>query len=362
MLRLSRAFGDRRGRPGWALAVFRGQAAHRRPRQQTCCCSWTRRCAWCGNTCRRPRRGTGCGSTFPLTRSSSITAPPSISNQEQNETIVGSSPTRQGGIIWSYGHPGRTGTLAPGHLSEPDDAYPLKNGQVTVADAQNCLVLVINHNQTVADQDRYQRPVRAPPADLDGLPERGHAPGRRQRARLGDHRFLGDRVHPGLASCPGRFSRRSATRRTPSSSDLTATSSPTTPHPGRSWSSTAPGGSCTATTIRPDRARPNHPSLAELLPSGVFMLNDDYNDRTWWPSTQPPGHWYGNTASMARQAPHEDSSTPLTASTYCCRTDQHPRTRRRGEKHHCDPGRVRGPIRGFPIPERDCGRIVNCRA
>ena len=23
----------------------------------------------------------------------------------------------------------------------------------------------------------------------------------------------------------------------------------------------------------------NHPSLVELLPSGVFMLNDDYNDR-----------------------------------------------------------------------------------
>ena len=23
----------------------------------------------------------------------------------------------------------------------------------------------------------------------------------------------------------------------------------------------------------------NHPSLAELLPSGVFMANDDYNDR-----------------------------------------------------------------------------------
>jgi hypothetical protein len=23
----------------------------------------------------------------------------------------------------------------------------------------------------------------------------------------------------------------------------------------------------------------NHPSLAELLPSGVFMTNDDYNDR-----------------------------------------------------------------------------------
>ena len=36
----------------------------------------------------------------------------------------------------------------------------------------------------------------------------------------------------------------------------------------------------------------NHPSLTELLPSGVFMVNDDY-DHGWPPSTRPPGRWSG---------------------------------------------------------------------
>ena len=73
-----------------------------------------------------------------------------ISNQEENETIV-KIAYPSGKIVWSYGHPGQPGT-ARGYLHEPDDAYLLKNGQVTVADAVNCRVLVINENHTVARQ------------------------------------------------------------------------------------------------------------------------------------------------------------------------------------------------------------------
>ena len=73
-----------------------------------------------------------------------------LSNQEQNETII-KIAYPSGKIVWSYGHPGHSGT-APGYLHEPDDAYLLKNGQLTVADANNCRVLVINQNRTVAHQ------------------------------------------------------------------------------------------------------------------------------------------------------------------------------------------------------------------
>jgi hypothetical protein len=52
-----------------------------------------------------------------------------ISNQEQSETII-KIAYPSGTIIWSYGHPRRAGTAA-GYLSEPDDAYLLKDGQVT---------------------------------------------------------------------------------------------------------------------------------------------------------------------------------------------------------------------------------------
>ena len=73
-----------------------------------------------------------------------------VSNQEQNDTIV-KIAYPSGKIVWSYGHPRRPGTAA-GYLHEPDDAYLLKNGQITVADAVNCRVLVINPNGTVAHQ------------------------------------------------------------------------------------------------------------------------------------------------------------------------------------------------------------------
>lgn len=45
-------------------------------------------------------------------------------------------------ITWQFGHYGRTGAAA-GFLNTPDDAYPLANGNVTVADIKNCRILVI---------------------------------------------------------------------------------------------------------------------------------------------------------------------------------------------------------------------------
>jgi outer membrane protein assembly factor BamB len=66
-----------------------------------------------------------------------------ISNEEQNERIV-QLAFPSGRLLWSYGHPGVAGS-EPGYLHEPDDAYLLKNGTVSVADAQNCRVLLISH-------------------------------------------------------------------------------------------------------------------------------------------------------------------------------------------------------------------------
>ena len=70
-----------------------------------------------------------------------------ISNEEQNERIV-QLAYPSGKLLWSYGHPGVTGS-EPGYLHEPDDAYLLRNGDVTVADAQNCRVLRISPQKKV---------------------------------------------------------------------------------------------------------------------------------------------------------------------------------------------------------------------
>ena len=45
-------------------------------------------------------------------------------------------------VIWQYGHYNRPGG-GPGELHTPDDAYPLVNGDVVVADIRNCRILEI---------------------------------------------------------------------------------------------------------------------------------------------------------------------------------------------------------------------------
>jgi outer membrane protein assembly factor BamB len=73
-----------------------------------------------------------------------------ISNQEQNETIV-QLAFPSGKVTWSYGHPHAPGSAA-GYLHEPDDAYLLRDGTVTVADAQNCRLLWIAPDHHVRAQ------------------------------------------------------------------------------------------------------------------------------------------------------------------------------------------------------------------
>src|SRR5579862_8149873 len=65
-----------------------------------------------------------------------------ISNQEDQHTIqVISLPA--GRVIWRYGHVNERGS-APGYLNTPDDAYLLRSGLISVADAYNCRVIFID--------------------------------------------------------------------------------------------------------------------------------------------------------------------------------------------------------------------------
>jgi hypothetical protein len=70
-----------------------------------------------------------------------------ISNQEEQHTIqIVSFP--RGQLLWRYGHVNRKGARR-GYLNTPDDAYLLRNGLVTVADAYNCRVLFISHSHRI---------------------------------------------------------------------------------------------------------------------------------------------------------------------------------------------------------------------
>jgi len=199
-----------------------------------------------------------------------------ISNQEQNETII-KLAYPSGKIIWSFGHPGHPGT-APGYLNEPDDAYLLKNGQVTVADAQNCRVLVINANRTVAHQIGTDGVcLHHPPASM-GSPN-GDTP-------LADGNLLVSEINGSWVSEYTPAGKLVWTVQLP----ISYPSDPQQLGPDRYLIAdyASPGQilefNREGTILYRYRAASgpgmlNHPSLAELLPSGVFMANDDYNDR-----------------------------------------------------------------------------------
>ena len=73
-----------------------------------------------------------------------------ISNQEDNHTIV-EIAYPSGKLLWQYGHPMQPGS-GPGYLNQPDDAYVLKNGDVTVADAMNDRILFLSPAGSVLGQ------------------------------------------------------------------------------------------------------------------------------------------------------------------------------------------------------------------
>jgi hypothetical protein len=199
-----------------------------------------------------------------------------ISNQEQNDTVV-EIAYPSGKIIWSYGHPRRPGTAA-GYLHEPDDAYLLKNGQITVADANNCRVLVLNRGGAVAHQIGTNGVCQHNPPASMGTPN-GDTP-------LPDGNLLISEINGSWVSEYTRAGKLVWTVQLP----ISYPSDPQQLGPDRYLIAdyAAPGqilefnrrGHILYRYRAPSGpGMLNHPSLAEILPSGVIMVNDDYNNR-----------------------------------------------------------------------------------
>ncbi len=199
-----------------------------------------------------------------------------ISNQEQNETIV-EIGYPSGKILWSYGHPKQSGT-APGFLHEPDDAYLLKNGQITVADAQNCRVLVVDPDGTVADQIGTTGVcVHNPPTSM-GSPN-GDTP-------LADGNLLVSEINGSWVTEYTPHGNLVWTVHLPIAypsdpqqigPDLYLIADYSTP--GQVLEFTRGGQILYRYDVTTGPGMLDHPSLAELLPSGVVMANDDYRNR-----------------------------------------------------------------------------------
>jgi hypothetical protein len=205
-----------------------------------------------------------------------------ISNQEQNETIL-QIGYPSGKIVWAYGHPKAAGT-SPGYLHEPDDAYLLRNGQITVADAENCRVLVINGNGTVASQVGTDGAcVHNPPQSM-GSPN-GDTP-------LWDGNLLVSEINGSWVSeytpagqlvwtvhlpisYPSDPQQLGASQTVNSNRYLIADYA----SPGEILQFNRQGQVLSTYDVTSGPGRLDHPSLVEELPNGIYLINDDYNHR-----------------------------------------------------------------------------------
>jgi outer membrane protein assembly factor BamB len=199
-----------------------------------------------------------------------------ISNEEDNDTIV-MLGYPSGRLLWSYGH-SKVPSASPGYLNQPDDAYRLKNGEITVADAKNCRVLVIRPGQGVISQIGTNGDcVHAPPAGL-GYPN-GDTP-------LADGNFLISEINGSWVSeyTPGGQ---------PVWTVKLPIAYPSDPQqlgpnlymvadyhrPGGIYEFNRQGQILWSYHPSSGPGMLNHPSLAERLPSGLIAVNDDYRDR-----------------------------------------------------------------------------------
>jgi outer membrane protein assembly factor BamB len=201
-----------------------------------------------------------------------------ISNQEDNHTIV-EIGYPSGKILWQYGHPGQPGS-APGYLDQPDDAYLLKSGTITVADASNNRILFISPQGQIIGQIGNGADTHDPPVSI-AYPN-GDTP-------LLDGNVLVSEINGSWVDEYTPAGKLVWTVHIPTvnypsdpqqiGSDLYLMTDYDPPAEGRILEFTREGHVTWLYDAQAGDAMLKKPSLAERLPNGLIMVNDDYRDR-----------------------------------------------------------------------------------
>jgi hypothetical protein len=198
-----------------------------------------------------------------------------VANEEEAHTVV-QIDIKTHNRIHLYGVPGVAGG-GPGLLNTPDDAYPLPNGQVEIADAYNCRIIWVSHHRIVGQLGRTGVCVHDPPRTFGAvngdtpLPDGGtliseipghwiddiSASGRLRWAVRAPVRYPSDpQLLPGGRILVADYSR-----------------------PGQLVIMNGRGRVFWRYRLSSGWGALNHPSLALWLPNGNIAVNDDYNDR-----------------------------------------------------------------------------------
>jgi len=201
-----------------------------------------------------------------------------ISNQEDNHTIV-QIGYPSGKVLWQYGHPMQSGSAA-GYLNQPDDAYLLKSGTITVADASNNRILFLSPTGQVTGQIGNGTDAHVPGVSI-AYPN-GDTP-------LADGNFLvseidGSWIDEYTMTGQMVWSVHMTGVNYPSDpqqlgTDLYLMTDYDPPAEGKVLTFTRAGTTPWVYDVTAGDAMLKKPSLAERLPNGLIMVNDDYRDR-----------------------------------------------------------------------------------
>jgi outer membrane protein assembly factor BamB len=201
-----------------------------------------------------------------------------ISNQEDNHTIV-EIAYPSGHLLWQYGHPGVPGA-SPGYLDQPDDAYLLKSGTVTVADASNNRILFIAPDKTIvatigngADAHNPPTSIAYPNGDTplsngDVLVSEINGSWIDEYTQQGKLVWTVQMTSVNYPSDPQQLG-----------SNLYLMTDYDPPAEGRVLEFNRQGDISWRYDATSGDAMLKKPSLAERLPNGLIMVNDDYRDR-----------------------------------------------------------------------------------
>lgn len=203
-----------------------------------------------------------------------------IVTNEETKDVLAEIAYPSGRLLWTYGHLG-VPSGAPGYLNTPDDAYLLPDGNVVTADIANCRVIVIDPktDQIISQIGTTGRCIH----DMDSPIALGSPNG---DTPLPNGNILVSEIN---GSYVDEF--------TPAGKPLWSVhlpiSYPSDPQqigpdryliagytkPGSLLEFNKQGKVLYRYQPTSGPGMLDHPSLVEMLPNGILMLNDDYNDR-----------------------------------------------------------------------------------
>ena len=200
-----------------------------------------------------------------------------VANDESHETIARIDiQTRR--VVWTYGHYGQMGS-ARGYLHTPDDAYPLANGDIVVADIENCRILEIAPDKSIVHQwgrtgvcrsgapSTFARPNGDTPLPDGGLLITEITGSRVVRLAADGHVVFDIHVPVAYPSDAQLDSRGNVVVADFSTIGQVVSVEPATGKVVWRW------------RYASGSRRLNHPSLATPLPDGTVSVNDDFRHR-----------------------------------------------------------------------------------